>query len=274
MRVASAPLGSKLSRVFKKKREDDSASDEVTTDQEASDSAADSPDVAGEAGEAEPEAAAEPTADRSEGPWDIDEVPADGMERVDFGAMQVPGVEGMQINLEVEEQSQTVVAVTVIIGEGAVQLQPFAAPRSGGFWPEVRAELMEGLRSQGGQVEEAEGSFGLELRAQVPAVNEAGEQGLQPARFLGIEGPRWLLKAVMLGAPAVDARAGEFFEEIVRGCVISRGVQPMAPGDLLPLRVPADASPDGQAELEADDEGEAPVVLDPFERGPEITETR
>ena len=53
----------------------------------------------------------------------------------------------------------------------------------------------------------------------------------------------------------------------------------MAPRDPLPLSLPEDAVSDDELEedevLEEDDGSEAPYAdLDPFERGPEITETR
>ena len=211
------------------------------------------------------------SADRSEGPWDASEAPADEMQRLDFGALQVPGVDGMNINLEMDEQSQQVVAITLVLGEGGIQLQPFAAPRSGSFWDEVRAELAAGISSSGGVVDEAQGALGRELRASVPATNEAGTQVMQQVRFVGIDGPRWLLRGVMLGIAAVDDRGAEVFEDILRGCIVTRGSQPMAPGDLLPLRLPPDALMN-QVEGEEQEPEQQRPALDPFERGPEITE--
>lgn len=206
----------------------------------------------------------------TQGPYDAENIPDDDVVRIDFGSLAVPGVEGMNINLEVDEQSQQVIAITVIIGEGGLQLQPFAAPRSGGFWEEVRGELLKGITESGGAVEEVPGPLGPEIRGQVPAYDEAGNQVSQPIRFVGAEGPRWLLRGVLLGAAAVDPRAAEVLEDVFTGCIVARGQQPMAPGDMLPLRLPDDAVP-----TDADaDAGDGPPPLDPFERGPEITEIR
>ncbi|MGV1035943.1 MAG: DUF3710 domain-containing protein [Candidatus Nanopelagicales bacterium] len=213
--------------------------------------------------------------DRGDGPYDSSEAPDDGMQRVDFGALQIPGVDGMSVNLEVDEENQQIVAITVVLGEAAVQLQPFAAPRSGGFWPEVREELGRGITESGGETEEVEGTFGIELRANVPAVNEQGEEGFQPVKFVGVEGPRWLLRGVMLGAAAMDERAAEVFEDIFRGCIVTRGAQPMAPGEMLALTMPEDAVSGDDLEMVDDDaDGDERPSLDPFERGPEITEIR
>ena len=54
---------------------------------------------------------------------------------------------------------------------------------------------------------------------------------------------------------------------MVRDVVVVRGTEAMAPRELLPLRLP-DATPAPEPEPE----GRAP--LEPFARGPEITEIR
>lgn len=205
------------------------------------------------------------------GPYDISEAREDGVVRIDFGSLKIPGVEGMNVNLEVDEQTDTVAAITVVLGEGGLQLQPFAAPRSGGFWEEVRGELSQGITTSGGAIDVVEGRFGVELKATVPAVNEEGEHGLQNVRFLGVDGQRWMLRGVLLGVAAEDERAAEVFEDIFAGCIVDRGNQPMAPGEPLPLQLPDDAVT--EADDDDDDDGERPP-LDPFERGPEITEIR
>ncbi|NQU36271.1 MAG: DUF3710 domain-containing protein [Actinobacteria bacterium] len=205
------------------------------------------------------------------GPWDITEEPEDGVVRLDFGSLKIPGVEGMNVNLELDEESQTVVAITIVINEGGLQLQPFAAPRNGEFWSEVREELAAGITSSGGVADVVEGSLGDELRATVPVTNEDGEAATQQVRFVGFDGPRWLLRGVFLGAAAVDDRAAEVFEDIFTACVVTRGNQPMAPGEMLPLQLPEDAVAE---EVEGDDDADGRPPLDPFERGPEITEIR
>lgn len=208
------------------------------------------------------------------GPIDLADFIPDGVDRLDFGALKVPGVEQTQYNLEIDQEADVVVAVTALREDGAVQIQPFAAPKAGDFWGEVKDELKDGLIEQGGKVEEITGTFGAELRAEMPAQDEEGNEGTQIIRFVGVEGPRWLVRAVFLGAPAVDERAAEVFEDIVRACVVDRGNQPMAPGDLLPLQIPEGAEATPVDESGDDLETEERPPLDPFERGPEITEIR
>lgn len=257
--------------MFNKKKRDDSADDANLTDQaiEATDVESASNQTVGDSSDGE---AINPGAPRAMdvGPIDVADYTPDGVDRIDFGALKVPGIEQTQYNLEVDQETEVVVAVTALREDGAVQIQPFAAPKAGDFWPEVKSELRDGLIEQGGKVEEITGTFGAELRAEMPAEDEEGNQGIQIVRFVGIEGPRWLVRAVFLGAPAVDERAAEVFEDLVRACVVERGNAPMAPGDLLELQIPegAEAAPEELAE-----DGERPP-LDPFERGPEITEIR
>lgn len=214
---------------------------------------------------------------RADGPRDSSEIRSDDeVIRLDFGSVKVPGVDGMSVSLEVDEASDQVVAITVALDEGAVQLQAFAAPRSGGFWEEVCEELAKGITESGGTVDRGDGPLGLQLSASVPAVTPEGENVMQQVRFVGVEGPRWLLRGVMLGAAAGDARSAEVFEDVFRGCIVDRGGQPMAPGDLLPLQLPPEAQAAAEDELDddEDDDADARPPLDPFERGPEITEIR
>ena len=119
-----------------------------------------------------------------------------------------------------------------------VQVQPYAAPRSGGLWEDVRAQIKSSINQSGGLVEEAEGPFGPELRAQVKASDGTG--GLQPARFTGIEGPRWFLRAVFLGAAAREGAAATALEDMVRSLVVVRGGEAMPVGRAHPAGPSAD----------------------------------
>jgi hypothetical protein len=208
---------------------------------------------------------------RSSGPWDVDEAPADKIDRVDLGGVQIPIVNGMELRAEIAEER--IVAATLIIGQSALQIQPFAAPRTMGIWDEVRAEIDAGIRGQGGYAEEAEGRFGTELHAQVPVRLPDGTEGIQIARFIGIDGPRWFLRAVITGEAAVEPRAAGPLEELLSDVIVVRGSDPMAPRDPIELRVPVDLEP-GEVGEHYEEEPTRMDDLNPFERGPEITETR
>lgn len=222
--------------------------------------------------------------DPAEGPFD--EADADradpSLPRLSLGALIVPGLPDVEVQLEADPNSQQVRALTAILGDAGVQLQPFAAPRSEGLWDEMRAEILAELgRTKGAKVLEDVGEFGPEVQALVPVTTPDGRQAMQQVRYAGVDGPRWMLRIVFLGRAAVEPDPSDSLHRLVRQTIVVRGTDAMAPGDPLPLVLPEQAPADGDAvlEIEVDDEdgeddGQRFGGLDPFERGPEITETR
>ena len=204
-----------------------------------------------------------------QGPWDSEDAPDDDVQRIDLGSLLVPVPEGTEVRVDVSPEGD-VVAATLVQGESTMQVNAFAAPRRSGIWAEVRAEIAEALNSGGGKAEEAEGTYGPELRAQVPA--EVPGQGVQlaPARFLGVDGPRWFLRALIAGPAATDAAAAAGLEAVLRDVVVQRGDEAMAVRDPLPLRLPKDVTDAAAAAAEEEARG----GLEMPQRGPEITETR
>ena len=213
--------------------------------------------------------------DRSAGPFDVSEV--DGREgRVDIGALWLQGVPGMELRLEVDQNTQQVNAATAVIRDSALQVQAFAAPRSGGLWDEIRSELTTAIETQGGTAEERVGDLGTELRTRMPSTGPDQRTVFAPATFLGVDGPRWFLRGVLSGRAAIDDAAAAPLLEVFRAAVVLRGTEPMAPRELLPLALPREAeraAEAAEAEADAADEAER-SSLDPFTRGPEITEVR
>ena len=213
--------------------------------------------------------------DRTDGPFDVTEVEGrDG--RVDLGALWMRGVPGMELRLEIDQATQLVNAATAVLDDSALQLQAFAAPRSGRLWDEIRSEIAAAVETSGGTAEEHVGSLGAELRTRMPSAGPDGRTVFAPATFLGVDGPRWFLRGVLSGRAAIDEAAAAPLVEVFKAAVVIRGTEPMAPRELLPLALPRDAEAAAAAEtaaLDAQDEDER-TSLDPFERGPEITEVR
>ena len=189
--------------------------------------------------EAAPQRLSLPPAPRPDGPWDVSEVAEPGEGRVDLGGLFVPGVEGMELRVEVA--GDAIVAATVVLRDSAVQLQAFAAPKREGIWGEVREEIASGITQQGGIIDEVEGPLGWELRAQVPVQLPDGTGGVQVVRFVGVDGPRWFLRGVISGQGAVQPQAAGLLEQIFRDTVVVRGEGPMAPRDPIVLKLPNDA---------------------------------
>ena len=219
----------------------------------------------------EPSAGGSVKSGRDGGPWDVTEIEhADELEGyVDLGGLRLPGRDGMELRLEVEEATGRVTAATVQIGRSAVQLQAFAAPRSEGIWGEIRGEIAASVTRQGGTADEVPGPFGTELLARIPSRTPDGRTAHQPARFAGIDGPRWFLRAVFHGEAAYEPQAAAQLESFVREVVVVRGQDAMAPRELLHLRLPE--TPQAPGEESAEEERDP---ISPFRRGPEITEVR
>ena len=202
------------------------------------------------------------------GPHDVTDVAGQGG-RVDLGSLWVGGVQGLELRLEMDQATSQVIAATLVVGESAAQVQAFAAPKSAGLWDEIRSEIAGSIAGQGGTAEEVDGPLGTELRTRMPSAGPDGRTVFAPARFLGIDGPRWFLRVVLSGRAAIDEAAAAPLVEVVRDIVVVRGQDPMAPRELLPLAVPSDASDEAAPAVEPTP---GSADLSPFERGPEITE--
>jgi hypothetical protein len=175
-------------------------------------------------------------ADRAEnGPHDETEANA-VRPYVDLGGIKILPRPELRVRLEVEEGSKRVVAVSLDYKESSLQVQSFAAPRNSGLWHEIREQIVEQIGKQGGTTTPANGVFGPEIRAELPAA--AGQPGPRIARFIGVDGPRWFLRGVISGKGAVDPAAGAEIEDLFRSVVVVRGTTPMPPRDLIPLHVP------------------------------------
>jgi hypothetical protein len=202
---------------------------------------------------------------RAEGPWDVSEVddPADG--RVSLGALWIPGRPGLELRVEADPTTNVVIAVVLVMGTSALQVQPFAAPRSEGIWSDVRTEIKAGITREGGTADEVEGPFGPELRTNLQVKGPDGTSEAQRGRFIGVDGPRWFLRGVLTGDAVTSDEAAAELLEVFRDVVVVRGGDAMAPRDPIPLRLPTQVTEEDQADPDGD-------PLRPFERGPEITE--
>lgn len=220
------------------------------------------------------------------GPWDSAQ-PHSQMLRSDLGSLRVPMVEGADIHLVFSEQHGSWVSVRYELSE--LQLQAYAASRRASIWDEVRteiaAEIGTSLTAAGATTAEREGPFGTELLAHVPVEPGQPAAGLRPVRFVGVDGPRWFLRGLFVGDAADDPVAAAPLEAVFREVVVVRGEHPMPPRDLLELRPPAEAmaalqeqqrvlQEQQQAQPPGEQQGRFATPLNPFERGPEFTETR
>ena len=177
----------------------------------------------------------------TEGPFDASEAnPA--RPYVDLGGIKVLPRDGLHLRLEVEEGTNRVVAIGLDYAGSTLQVQAFAAPRTTGLWHEIREQIEDQILKQGGTSTLEKGPFGPELVATVPAVAPDGSAATRQARFIGVDGPRWLLRGVIAGKALEDAASKAAVEDLFRSVVVVRGSNPMPPRDLIPLTIPQTAA--------------------------------
>ena len=177
------------------------------------------------------------------GPYDVAEVPAElaDLERVDLGSLLVAGTPDRELRLQVDEATGAVQAALIASEDGGLELRAFAAPRNGDLWGEVRPQLAADVERRGGAWGEREGRWGTELMCQLPVTLPDGESATQVSRIIGINGPRWMLRATLLGRPAVDGEVAPGWEECIARVVVRRGDGAMPVGEALPLSLPPQA---------------------------------
>ncbi|HWJ65665.1 MAG TPA: DUF3710 domain-containing protein [Nocardioides sp.] len=225
---------------LRRKAADETAADETAVADAGATpgGAADAPDAAAED---TPGAAGAGTAE--DGPWDIDDLPDDGVARLDLGSLLVAPVADRELRVQVDEKSGAVRAVLLATEAGALELRAFAAPRNGDLWSDIRPQIAADAARRGGTATEREGRFGTELVCEVRMTRADGQTGTQTSRVIGINGPRWLLRATFLGEPARDPESAAEWESAIAQVAVRRGAHAMPVGEQLPLNLPDGAQP-------------------------------
>jgi len=196
------------------------------------------------------------------GPYDQDDAPDDGLERLDLGALLVPVMRGVEVRVDVGPDGQ-VIAATLSYGGSEAQIGVFAAPRTAGIWDEVRKEINASIVQQGGKAQESSGRFGTELSGRIPV-----QGGYQSVRFIGVDGPRWFLRGLFSGPAAADPAKAAVLEDAVRNIVVVRGASPMPVREPLPLTLPPEVQEQAEQAQGAHAAVEEPDEEEPADLGP------
>ena len=165
-----------------------------------------------------------------DGPFDIEDfdegaVATDG--RLDLGSVLVPLPEAAQLQVELTE-SGVPSAVWVVTANGRFTIAAYAAPKTGGLWREVAAELAESLRNDGATVTIQDGHWGREVVGTATGV----------VRFIGVDGYRWMIRCVVNGSTeSIDALT-EQARNALLDTVIRRGETPLPVRTPLPVQLP------------------------------------
>lgn len=199
------------------------------------------------------------------GPFDVEDAAEDDLERIDFGAMLIPKAAGSDLRVGLDAKGR-VISVSVVREDSVMQIGAYAAPRGEPIWPDLRPELAKSISSQGGRASETEGQFGLELTAELApprtGSKDAGKAARRPARFIGVDGPRWFVRAVLTGPAATDQGAAAELLETLREVIVVRGTDPRPVREALPLKLPPDMAE--QLGQQVDSDAEAPPSLPTF----------
>ncbi len=173
------------------------------------------------------------------GPWDARYAP-EGVQRLDLGSLQIPAVEGVEVRVQANPDGG-VEQVVLVDGESALQLGVFAAPRTEGIWDEVRAEISQAMAADGVTPREIQGPYGTELSARVNT-----PEGPADVRFVGVDGPRWMVRALYQGAAAADPSHEGVLGEVLAGLVVVRDSEARPVREALPLRLPREMAEQAQ----------------------------
>jgi len=180
-----------------------------------------------------------------QGPWDSRFAPQ-GVQRLDLGSLQIPAVEGVEVRVQANPDGG-VEQIVLVEGDSALQLGVFAAPRSEGIWAEVREEIATTMKSDGVTAREVDGPYGVELTARVNTPD-----GPADVRFVGIDGPRWMVRALYQGPAAAQPGAEGVLAECLTGLVVVRDDEARPVREPLPLRLPKEMAEQAeQAQQEA-----------------------
>jgi Protein of unknown function (DUF3710) len=191
----------------------------------------------------------EDTAFDADGPYDISDAP-DDVERLDLGSLQIPVLDGVGVRVQANDEG-VIQQIALVTDDSALVLSVLAAPRSEAIWDEVRADIRRQLSDGGASVTDLDGEYGPEMRTQVNT-----PEGRIDMRFIGIDGPRWMLQATYQGRAAADPAAAGRLADCLRGVVVDRGRDAMPALEPLPLRLPREIAEQAKAHAQAQAEAQ------------------
>lgn len=163
----------------------------------------------------------------------------DGGDGIDFGAMVLPLDPDHHIALSGSSGDVLdTVIITALDVQATLAVTAYATPRSGGYgqWAD-HANRQQCAQVGAIGITDRDGPLGTEIVARMPNGSHR--------TFFTIEGPCWLLRAVL------HSRPGRHYTDRLRAraflatCGVRRGPQPYPPGEALPVSLPPDWASEG-----------------------------
>lgn len=179
----------------------------------------------------------------NQGPFELS-TDIDTSSMLDLGAVLLPNIPGLEVHLDLDPRSGKGKSVSLHLDMTIAEVQVFAAAINEDLWAEMRDAIVSGLCEQKVDCTVEMGPFGTEVQAVMPTVDLDGNAHVQPVRFVGIRGSRWLVRAVISGDGALpnalkDHGSESSIDGVISRLVINRGDDPLPPGERLELRSPA-----------------------------------
>ncbi|WP_182353435.1 DUF3710 domain-containing protein [Flaviflexus huanghaiensis] len=203
----------------------------------------------------------EATEPKTEGPFDIADAKVDGM--LDLGVLHLPREAGVRVQFTINRATRAAIGALVQMVGSSMTLTVLAAPKSDTLWPDVRDEMVNSIKDGGGTASLREGPFGPEVEALIPKpeVNET-----RHVRVVGVDGPRWMLRAEIAGQAVTDQQARQALYDFLTKVVVDRGGDPHPVRDIIELSMP------DSARAQVDEKLGKPVARK--SSGPELPELR
>lgn len=154
---------------------------------------------------------------------------------LDHGALRIPAIHGMRVEPLGTLNQGVAPGIRLTIGTSLVEVEVYAAPKSGGVWDTMRQSLRDLADHHGAHVEEKRTRYGIEHLITIPVTMPDGGKGQTYVREIGHEGPRWVSRIKILGQAAVDPQMGVEFEKLIDRIVVVRGAEPRARLEILPV---------------------------------------
>lgn len=120
----------------------------------------------------------------------------------------------------------------VVLEDICVVISVHGAARSEPLWPQHRRLLIDEIAAAGGALSAVSGVGGERICAVLPA---------QEIIAAGVDGPRWMVRAVAYGRDFVGRDVHGLLDELLADFVVFRGPGPVGPG--MPLDMAVLASP-------------------------------
>ena len=168
---------------------------------------------------------------------------------LDLSSIRIPLPKQSQVQVEMGPNGPKMIHIVTRFGR--ITPVAFAAPRSAGQWKESAKELTDNLEKEGLDTTAEQGPWGSEIVSQ----NAKGT-----IRIIGVEGPRWLLRATLAAPEGMGDDLAELAREMIARMFVYRGEDAILAGNSLPVTVPPELVKQIQKEMERRQQGQEPAA--------------